>query len=277
MTDERIRIAALQMTSGADLARNLDDAAALLAEAAARGAGLAVLPEVFAFMGHNDTERHALAEEDGAGPVQAFLAEQAARHRLWLVGGTHPLRAANDTERSFAACLVYGPQGQRMARYDKMHLFDVQLPGGQESYHESARTRPGTTVGTVAVDGARLGLSVCYDLRFPELYRELAAQGAELLAVPSAFTARTGRAHWEILLRARAVENQAVVIGAAQVGRHPSGRDTWGHSMIVGPWGDVLAERTEPTPGVVLAEVDMVHLRELRRRFPVLTHRRSDL
>lgn len=270
-------IAAVQMTTGADLQRNLDAAATLLDAAAAGGAGLAVLPEVFAFMGRNDAERLALAEVDGDGVVQAFLSEQAAHHRLWLVGGTHAIRAPGDLERSFAACLVYDPRGRRVARYDKLHLFDVCLPDADESYRESSATRPGAAVGAVDIGCARLGLSVCYDVRFPELFRCLAGQGAELLSVPSAFTARTGAAHWEVLLRARAVENLAVVIGAAQVGRHPSGRETWGHSMIVGPWGDVLAEHDDPTPGVVIAEVDMARLRELRRTFPVLEHRRRDL
>lgn len=272
-----LRIAAIQMNTGAELQRNLDAAAALLDAAAAGGAGLAVLPEVFAFMGRSDAERLALAEADGAGAVQAFLSERAAHHRLWLVGGTHAIRASADPVRSFAACLVYDPQGRRVARYDKLHLFDVCLPDADESYGESAATRPGAAACTVDIDCGRLGLSVCYDVRFPELFRCLAGQGAELLSVPSAFTARTGAAHWEVLLRARAIENLAVVIGAAQVGRHPSGRETWGHSMIVGPWGDVLAERDESTPGVVLAEVDMARLRELRRMFPALEHRRRDL
>lgn len=267
-----ICLAAVQMVSGPEVADNLQQAAGLIADAARAGAGIAVLPENFALMGMRDDDKLAVAEADDSGPIQAFLSEQARRHGLWLVGGTIPLRG-DDSGRARAACMVYDGNGRRVARYDKIHLFDVAV-GDQEAYRESASVEPGEPT-PVAVDtpAGRLGLSVCYDLRFPELFRLLAAQGMELLAVPSAFTATTGAAHWEVLVRARAIENQCVVIAPGQGGCHANGRETHGDTMIVGPWGEILA-RLDKGPGVAIAEFDRDRLQQLRRQFPVLAHRR---
>lgn len=268
-----VRVAAVQMVSGTVVAENLRQAEALIAQAAAAGAALVALPENFALMGQHERDKLAIAEtEDGAGPIQSFLAGQARRHGIWLVGGTIPLRSAS-AERVHAACLTYGPTGACVGRYDKIHLFDVEV-AEQEAYRESATIAAGEPQ-PVFVDTAvgRLGLTVCYDLRFPELFRLLAAQGVELLAVPSAFTATTGAAHWQVLVRARAIENQCVVIAPGQGGRHANGRETHGESMIVGPWGEILA-RVDKGPDIAIAEVDLDRLHQLRRRFPALAHRR---
>jgi deaminated glutathione amidase len=266
------RIAAVQMASGPNVSANLLEAGRHITEAADAGAGLVVLPENFNLMPHNDRERIAAAEADGSGVTQDFLAEQAARHRIWLVGGTIPLRSP-DPERVYAACLVYGPDGHRVARYDKIHLFDVRLDETDESYHESATTVHGERVVTVDTDLGCVGLAVCYDLRFPELFRALLDRGTEIFVLPAAFTALTGRAHWEPLLRARAIENLSYLVASAQGGYHVSGRETYGHSMIVDPWGVVLAER-ERGAGVVHAEIDLARLRRVRRSFPSIEHRR---
>jgi deaminated glutathione amidase len=268
-------IAAIQMNSGDDPARNLQVAAQALVEAKQRGARVAVLPENFSFMGAHETARLAVAEDDGRGPVQDFLAQTAQALQLWIVGGTIPLRTA-DPERVRAACLVVDAQGQRVARYDKIHLFDVDIAreGGGERYRESATIEPGELRAvTVESPVGRLGLSVCYDLRFPELYRALASQGAEILLVPSAFTERTGEAHWEVLLRARAVENQCYLVAPNQCGTHPGGRRTWGQSAIVDPWGTLLAQAGGDA-GVIVANLPRARLHQLRESFPVLQHRR---
>ena len=264
-------LAAIQMTSGPEVAQNLAAAERLLATAAQAGAGLAALPENFALMARSDAERLAAAEDDGRGPIQDFLAEAARRHRIWLVGGTLPIKA-QPSGKARAACLLFDDHGRRVARYDKIHLFDVQLPNG-EQYRESAAFEPGSEIVVTDTPVGKLGLAVCYDLRFPELFRAMLDRGAELFAVPSAFTALTGQAHWEILVRARAVENLAYVIAAAQGGRHASGRETWGHSMIVNPWGDVLAHQ-ETGAGVVLAACDRARQADIRVRLPSLRHRR---
>lgn len=270
------RVAALQMNTGDDVVHNLRQATRLIAEAAAQGAGLAALPENFAFMGAREADKLAHAEEPGHGPIQDALARAARAHGIWVVAGTVPLRG-QDARRVRAASLVYDAQGSCVARYDKIHLFDVDVPreDGGERYRESASIEPGEW-NPVVVDTpvGRLGLSVCYDLRFAELYRVLVEQGAELLCVPAAFTARTGAAHWEVLLRARAVENQCVVIAPGQFGTHPGGRATWGHSMIVGPWGEVLAQAADGERAVV-ADLDRAQQAALRRSFPVLQHRRA--
>ena len=217
-------VAAIQMTSGADVGANLADARALLEEAAARGARLAALPENFALMGLRDADKRGVAEPDGSGPVQDFLAATARRLGLWIVGGTVPLRGAADG-RVAAACLVYDERGERRARYDKIHLFDVQVPGRpQESYRESAHIAPGAAPVVIDTPAGRLGLAVCYDVRFPELFRKLSAAGAELFTVASAFTEPTGRAHWETLMRARAIETLCALLAPAQSGFHPNGR-----------------------------------------------------
>jgi len=264
------RVAVVQMTSGAEVAANLAVASARVAEARAAGATLVVLPENFASMAAGEGAKRAIAEDDGTGPIQRALAELARQHGVWLVGGTVPLRASGDRTR--AACLVFGPDGERRARYDKIHLFDVEVPGG-EVHRESRATEPGTDPVVVETAAGRLGLSVCYDLRFPELYRELARRGATLFAVPAAFTAVTGAAHWEVLLRARAIEDQCWVLAAAQAGEHPGGRRTHGDTMVVDPWGEVVARLPEGA-GLVVADIDPTRLVGLRQRFPVLEHRR---
>ncbi|MGH8441590.1 MAG: carbon-nitrogen hydrolase family protein [Nevskiaceae bacterium] len=266
------RVAAVQMCSGADVGANLRATGALLERARLHGAVLAVLPENFAFMGADEHDKLSVAEPAGRGPIQDFLADAARRLELWIVAGTIPLATAGG-ERVAAACLVYEPSGASVARYDKIHLFDVEVPEGG-SYRESASIAAGAPAPVaVSTPCGRIGLSVCYDLRFPELFRQLVAQGAEVLAVPSAFTERTGEAHWEPLLRARAIENQCYVVAPGQHGAHPNGRRTWGHSLIVDPWGRVLAQQPAGE-GVIVAPLPREPLLALRRTFPVLTHRR---
>jgi nitrilase len=264
-------VAALQMNSGGDRAANLAAAARLLRQASARGARLALLPENFSLMAQRDADRRSLAEADGAGPVQDFLARSARELGLWIIAGSVPIANAAG-ERVSQSCLVYDEQGTRRARYDKIHLFDVELPDRAESYRESAHMAPGSAVVAVDTPAGRLGLSVCYDLRFPELYRSLEAAGARWLVVPAAFTAATGEAHWEALLRARAIENLCYVVAAAQCGVHPNGRRTWGHSMIIDYWGRVLAQLPEGE-GVVSAPVDLAAQAAARAKFPALAHR----
>ena len=266
-----MKVAALQMTSGFEVAANLAQAEGLLEEAARRGARLAALPENFSFLGLRDADKRAVAEADGAGPVQDFLAATARRMKLWIVGGTTPLRSGAHG-RVAAASLVYDADGARVARYDKIHLFDVDIPGRAETYRESANVAPGAKAVVVDTPVGRLGLSVCYDVRFPELYRQLSGAGAQLLSVPSAFTAPTGRAHWETLLRARAIENLCYVIAPAQSGIHPNGRETYGDSMIVDYWGRVL-QRVPRGRGCAVAEVDLARQTSVRESFPALNHR----
>ena len=286
----RMKIAAVQMVSTPEVARNLQVASRLVAEAAAAGAGLVALPEYFCLMGRRDTDKLAVAEEppaavgsvparadsDPAGPIQACLSEAARRHGVWLVGGTLPLRVPGRDDRVRNSCLVYGPDGALAARYDKIHLF--AFDNGREQYDEGRVLEAGDEPVSVQCGAHRVGLSVCYDLRFPELYRALArgdaAPPCNLMCVPAAFTHTTGQAHWELLLRARAVENQCVVLAPAQGGLHDNGRRTWGHSMIVDAWGRVLAERREEGEGVVLAELDGAHLDQVRQQLPALQHRR---
>lgn len=271
-----VMIAAIQMVSGPSVAENLATAADLLAHAANSGAQLAVLPENFALMGRSEDDKVAVREPEGAGPLQAFLAEQAAKHRLWLVGGTIPLHAVGDGHRVRAACLLFDTLGRPVARYDKVHLFDVQVVGSAERYAESATIEPGERYVVADTPFGPLGLAVCYDVRFPEQFRMLSAHGMTVLALPAAFTAATGKAHWETLLRARAIENQCYVVAAAQGGRHANGRETYGDSLIIDPWGEILA-RLPHGPGVVLGEFDLEHLNQIRRQFPVLEHRVPDM
>ena len=266
-----MQVAAIQMVSGPDVASNLATAAQLLQQAADLGAELAVLPEYFCIMGHSDRDKLALAEAPGHGPIQDFLHEAAQQNGLWLAGGTLPLQS-HDAHRAYNSTLVFNPRGEQVARYDKIHLF--AFDNGRESYDESAALLHGNTPTAFDLpsrDGHtwRVALSICYDLRFPELYRALAA---DLLLVPSAFTYTTGQAHWEILLRARAIENLAYVMAPAQGGHHDNGRRTWGHSMLVDPWGQVLAQQAEG-PGVVMGELSAQHLHEVRTQLPALTHR----
>ena len=265
-----MKIAAVQMVSTPDVQRNLEAAARLLAQAAAAGATLAALPEYFCLMGRRDDDKLAVAEAPGDGPIQRFLSEQARQHGLWLVGGTLPLRSAG-TERVRNSSLAFAPDGSLAARYDKMHLF--AFDNGCERFDEGRVLEPGAQPVALQAGPLRVGLSVCYDLRFPELYRALMQPPCDLLCVPAAFTYTTGQAHWELLLRARAVENQCVVLAPAQGGRHENGRRTWGHSMIVDPWGEVLALQAEGE-GVVLAELDAARRDEVRTQLPALRHRR---
>ena len=265
------KFAAIQMTSGPEVAPNLAVAETLIAAAAVAGAGLVVLPENFALMARSDAERLGAAEDDGHGPIQDFLAATARRHKLWLVGGTLPIKTTQ-LKKVRSACLLFDDQGRRVARYDKMHLFNVTLSNG-EQYRESAVFEPGAEVVVADTPFGKLGLAICYDLRFPELFRAMLDRGAEVFAVPSAFTALTGRAHWEVLVRARAIENLAWVIAAAQGGRHANGRETHGHSMVVSPWGEVLT-RHESGPGMALAECDAARQREMRTQLPSLQHRK---
>jgi nitrilase len=264
-------IAAIQMTSGADVAANLAQALPGLEDAAAQGVRLAVLPENFAFMGLRDADKRKVAESDGAGPIQDFLAATARRLRLWIIGGTVPLHAGEDG-RVAAASLVYDENGRRAGRYDKIHLFDVDIPGRTESYRESANVAPGSEPVVVDTPVGRVGLSVCYDVRFPELFRRLSAAGAQILTVPSAFTSPTGRAHWEILMCARAIENLCYVIAPAQSGFHANGRETYGDSMIVDYWGRVL-QRLPRGRGCIVAQIDAARQAEVRQNFPALSHR----
>jgi nitrilase len=264
-----MRIAAIQMISAPDLAPNLATAARLIADAAGQGAQLVALPEYFPIISPSDADRLALREIDGHGPIQDFLAASAARHGIWLVGGTLPL-AASDPTKQRNACLVFDPAGRQVARYDKIHLFGFEK--GDEVYDEAATIEAGLPA-PIAFDApcGRVGLGICYDLRFPELFRQIGA--VNLIILPAAFTDTTGRAHWEILLRARAIENQCYVLAAAQGGLHPTGRMTHGNSMVIDPWGEVIA-RIDKGEGVVVAELDPARIAEVRASLPALQHRR---
>ena len=267
-------VAAVQMVSSADRDRNLADAGRLLREARDRGARVAALPENFAFMGASDPDKFAIAEDDGEGPIQAFLATTARELGIWIVGGTVPLRVPGQS-RVAAASLVFDAEGRRVARYDKIHLFDVAVPGRDERYQESSTVQPGAQPVCVDTPAGRLGLAVCYDVRFPELFRRLLSMGAEWFCLPSAFTAPTGRAHWETLLRARAIENLCHVVAPAQSGFHENGRETYGDSMIVDCWGRVIGRLPRGT-GVVLGDIDLGRQREVRQNFPSVDHRRLE-
>jgi len=265
------KIAAVQMASGPNVSANLIEAGRLISMAAEQGAGMVVLPENFAIMGLSELDKVEVREPDGDGPIQEFLAEQAAKHGVWLVGGTVPV-AAEAGDKVRGACLLFDDQGQRVARYDKIHLFDVHLTDSDERYTESETIEPGDRVVVADTPFGRLGLAVCYDLRFPELFRQMVDQGAQIFALPSAFTAITGKAHWEVLVRARAVENLCYMVAAAQGGYHVNGRETFGFSMIVDPWGATL-DSLPSGSGFVIAEIDQGYLESARRSFPVLEHR----
>lgn len=263
-------LAAIQMASSPSVTANLIESGRLIEKAARQGAQLVVLPENFAIMGKKETDKLDVAEDDGKGPIQEFLSKTAERHKIWLVGGTMPIRA-NDGKKARAACLVFDDKGQRVGRYDKIHLFDVSVPGTEEHYKESATIEAGEDALVLDTPFGRLGLTVCYDIRFPELYRQMSSVGMDILAVPSAFTARTGAAHWEILVRARSVENLCYTVAANQGGFHLNGRETYGHSMIVDPWGVVLS-RLPQGAGIVMAEFDRDRLEKVRAAFPALEH-----
>ncbi len=265
---QSVRVAALQMVSGPEVAANLEAAGRLIAEAAAAGARLVGLPENFYLIGREDTDKVKVAEPDGEGPIQNFLSEASRRNRVWLVAGTTPIATA-DPARIRSACLVYDETGRRVARYDKMHMFRFEQ--GEERYDETRTLEPGTQPVAVESPFGRLALSICYDMRFPELYRALGE--FDLVFVPSAFTVPTGRAHWETLLRARAIENQAFLVAPAQGGTHATGRRTYGHTMVVDPWGEILASRDEGE-AVVLADLDFARIKDVRARLPALKNRR---
>jgi len=265
------KVAAIQMTSGHVVADNLAVAGRLLRDAKEAGAEIACLPENFAFIGLRDADKLATAETDGDGPAQAFLRDTARALDLWILAGTINLKTRSESRVANASLLI-DADGRRVARYDKIHLFDVTIPGRQEQYRESSTVHPGREVVVADTPVGRLGLSVCYDMRFPELYRELVARGAEWLAMPAAFTVPTGRAHWETLLRARAIENLCYVVAPAQSGTHSSGRETYGDTLIVDYWGQVLT-RLESGSGVVVADLDLAKLGETRARFPALDNR----
>jgi len=264
-----MRVACIQMCSGTDKAANLATAARLLKQAAAEGAELALLPENFTFMGGSEAEKRKIAEHEADSASLRFLSGQAATHRISLVAGTLLLHGRHGRMRN--TCPVFDSSGRILATYDKIHLFDMDYRG--ESYCESALIEAGSQPVATAMGEFRAGLSVCYDLRFPELYRAYADDGCDLLCNVAAFTAITGRAHWQPLLQTRAIENQSYMLAAAQSGRHPDGRQTWGHSMIIDPWGDILAELGDEE-GVILADLSQSRLRQLRSSLPALQHRR---
>jgi len=272
MDDLETVVACIQMASGPKVGANLLEAERLIGEAVSQGAELVVLPENFAIMGKTERDKVKVREPAGDGPIQTFLSKQAARHGIWLVGGTIPLVADSDSKVR-ASCLVFDDKGKQAARYDKIHLFDVKLIDSDEQYTESETIEPGDEVVVLDTPFGRMGLSVCYDLRFPELYRQQLEAGMEFVVLPSAFTAITGRAHWDILVRARAIENLCFVIAPGQGGYHLSGRETHGHSMIVDPWGTVLNSLARG-PGVVCATMDIGRLKTVRRNFPSIEHRR---
>ena len=265
-----VTIAAIQMVSAPEVAANLEAAGRLIAEAAAAGARLVALPENFYLIGRHESDKVKVREPDGRGPIQDFLAGASKKHGVWIVGGTTPMET-REKDRILSACLVFDDTGRRVGRYDKMHLFCFD--GGDERYDESRTLQPGSSALALDSPFGRLALSICYDVRFPELYRGLGA--FDVMFVPSAFTVPTGRAHWEVLLRARAVENQAYVVAPAQGGVHASGRRTYGHTMVVDPWGEILALRPEGE-GVVLASIDAERIRAVRASLPALANRRLD-
>jgi len=265
-------VAAIQMASGPNVNANLLEAERLISSAAANGARLVVLPENFAIMGLQETDKVRIGEQAGRGPIQDFLAQHASRYGIWIVGGTIPLKTS-DEYRVRSACLMYDDKGQQVARYDKIHMFDVHVMESNEHYTESETIEPGTTPLVIDTPFGKMGLAVCYDLRFPELFRRMLDMGMELLVIPSSFTAITGKAHWETLVRARAIENQCYVIAAAQGGYHANGRETHGDSMIVEPWG-VILDRLTRGSGVVSAEIDASRIQSVRKNFPAILHRR---
>ena len=264
---ELMRVAAVQTVSGGDVEANLASAEPLIAAAVAEGARLVVLPEYFGIFGLRATDKVKAREADGDGPQQAFLSRLARKHAIWLVGGTVPI-ATGDPERVRSACVVYGPEGRRVARYDKIHLF--AFARGEERYDEGKTIERGHEVATIGLPCGRVGLSICYDVRFPELYRRMGP--LSLILVPSAFTATTGAAHWHLLLRTRAIENQCYVLAAAQGGEHTGGRRTYGHSMLVDPWGNVVAE-LDQGPGFIVGDIEPARLAKVREELPALSHR----
>ncbi|MEO8331561.1 MAG: carbon-nitrogen hydrolase family protein [Gallionella sp.] len=261
------KVAAVQMASGPNVTGNLSEARRLIAKAVEQGARLVVLPEFFAIMGMGEKDKIAVREQPGQGPIQAFLSETARKHKIWLVGGSIPL-VAKSPDKVLSSCLVFDEHGEQVARYDKIHLFGLEL--GNESYDEARTIEPGNQVVVVDSPFGRIGLAICYDLRFPELFRSM--KNVDIIVLPSAFTETTGKMHWEVLVRARAIENLSYVIAAAQGGYHVNGRETHGNTMIVDPWGRVL-DRLPRGSGVVIADVNPTYQASLRKSLPALTHR----
>ncbi|MGV6826590.1 MAG: carbon-nitrogen hydrolase family protein [bacterium] len=272
MSEAVYTAAAVQMASGSNVQANLLEAEKIVEAAAGSGARLVVLPENFSFMGDRCADVLIHKEADGDGPLQDFLAGLARRLGIWLVGGTIPV-ATDDPAKIRAASILFNDQGERVARYDKIHLFDVHLVETEEQYVESDSIEPGEVVKVVDTPFGRLGIAICYDLRFPELFRAMLDQQVEVIAIPAAFTALTGKAHWESLIRARAIENLSFVVAAAQGGFHINGRETWGHSMLVDPWGNILGERSRGT-GFISANLDPTFQTATRRNFPSIAHRK---
>ncbi|MBI3903245.1 MAG: carbon-nitrogen hydrolase family protein [Nitrosomonadales bacterium] len=264
---QAFKVAAVQMASGPNVSGNLSEARRLIEKAVEKGARLVVLPEFFPIMGMSDTDKVRVREQSGNGVIQSFLSEMARKHKVWIVGGSIPL-AASTPDKVLNTCLVFDENGEQVARYDKIHLFNLDL--GNEHYHEASTIEPGNKVVVVDSPFGRIGLAVCYDLRFPELFR--AMKNVDIIVLPSAFTETTGKMHWEVLVRARAIENLAYVVAAAQGGYHVSGRETHGHSMIVDPWGRVLDQLVRGS-GVVVAEVNPSYQASLRTSLPALSHR----
>lgn len=268
------KVAAIQMASGPNVKANLAEAEKLIKIAVQQQAELIVLPENFAIMGVEETDKVKIAEEYGNGLLQDFLREQAMKHQIWLVGGTIPIKSA-ESGKVYASCLLINPKGEIVARYNKIHLFDVVIEDSDESYTESETITKGGNIVVVDTPFGKLGLAVCYDLRFPELFRAMVDMGMEICALPSAFTSLTGKVHWDSLLRARAIENLSFMIAADQGGYHVGGRETHGDSMVVDPWGLVLNRLPHGT-GVVVADIDLSKLVRTREMFPVLEHKRFD-
>ncbi len=265
-------VACIQMTSGESIKENLLTAKEFIHQAHEQGAGLVVLPENFALMAKDPLDKLKQKEEMNRGPIQDFLKEQAIQYKMWIVGGTLPLATTNPKKVS-AACLVYNDEGHCVAHYDKIHLFDVKITESQEVHNESNTIQPGDKIVVLQTPFGKLGLSVCYDVRFPEMFRLMHSQGVEIIALPSAFTFTTGAAHWEILTRARAIENLSYVLAAAQTGTHANGRKTYGNSMIINPWGEIKASLANGT-GAITAEVHLDYLEQVRKDFPALSHRK---
>ena len=264
------KIAAIQMCSSADVDENLATTSQLIAEASAKGSKLVVLPEMFAIMGVTNFDKVAVQEEFGKGKIQDFLSEQAKRHQIWIVGGTIPMKSSTPNKVR-AACLVYDDHGHYVARYDKAHLFDAII-SPTECYLESETTEAGNDTIVIQTPFGKLGLAVCYDLRFSELFLNLFKQGAEIIAIPTAFTENTGIPHWHVLMRGRALETFSYIAGSCQFGTHANNRQTYGHAMIVDPWGEIIDEVTTPTTGIAYCDIDLDYLREKRKCIPVAEH-----
>lgn len=266
------KVAAIQMASGPNVQANLDEVSKFIQMAVQQGAELVVLPENFAIMGMTEMDKVVVAEEYGQGLIQDFVSAQASKHGIWLVAGTIPIKSKEEN-KVYATCLLFNDAGEAVARYDKIHLFDVMLEESDESYTESETTTSGDDIVVVDTPFGRLGLAICYDLRFPEMFRAMSDAGVDICALPSAFTSLTGKAHWETLIRARAIENLSYMVAAAQGGYHVNGRETHGDSMIVDPWGTVINRLPHGT-GVVVSEIDIAKLKKTRQLFPALEHRR---